>query len=131
VYDTHLHVPLWIHHPDLQPEVVDDVVSTRDLFALFRGLADGGDLRGTLLDSTSRSTNPVALAEHFHYPYTDGILPEYTQNIAAAVVGKRKIIVRRDSDSTTWLGIRLNSLPNLARGATSSRPATVTAHCGV
>src|SRR5262249_20661457 len=76
VYDTHLHVPLWIHHPDLQPEVVADVVSTRDLFALFRGLAEGGDLRGTLLDPTWRSTNPVALAEHFHYPYTDGVLPE-------------------------------------------------------
>jgi arylsulfatase A-like enzyme len=96
VYDTHLHVPLWIHHPDLQPDVVDDVVSTRDLFGLFRGLAHGSDVRGTLLDRTSRSTNPVALAEHFHYPYTDRVLPEYTQNIAAAIVGKRKIIVRRE-----------------------------------
>src|SRR5262249_39335372 len=27
VYDTHLRVPLWIHHPELPPALVNDVVS--------------------------------------------------------------------------------------------------------
>jgi len=96
VYQTHLHVPLWIHHPEQVPAVVDDVVSTRDLFGLLRAVGLGRDLRGTILDPMVRAAHPVALAEHFHYPYTEGLLPRYTQNIAAAVVGTRKVIMRRE-----------------------------------
>jgi hypothetical protein len=96
VYDTHLHVPLWIHHPALAPAVVDDVVSTRDLFALFRAVGQGGGLGGTILDVAARAARPVALAEHFHYPFTNGLLERYTQNLAAAVVGRRKLVVRRE-----------------------------------
>ena len=96
VYDTHLHVPLWVHHPDLAPAEVDDVVSTRDLYALFRKVGLGEGLEGTLLDPGARSARPVALAEHFHYPFTAGVLEQYTQNIAAAVVGARKLVVRRE-----------------------------------
>ncbi len=95
VYDVHLHVPLWIHHPNFAPAAVDDVVSTRGLFALLRAIGLREQLRGTLLDPGWRGAHPVALAEHFHYPFTDGLLPHYTQNIAAAVVGNRKVIVRR------------------------------------
>jgi len=41
VYNTHLHVPLWIRHPAMGPEIVDDVVSTRDLFGLMAATAMG------------------------------------------------------------------------------------------
>jgi hypothetical protein len=95
VYDTHLHVPLWIHHPDLAPAIVDDVVSTRDLFTLFRAVGTGAGLGGTLLDPAARAARPVALAEHFHYPHTRGLLERYTHDIAAAVVGGRKLLVGR------------------------------------
>jgi arylsulfatase A-like enzyme len=97
VYDTHLRVPLWIHHPERAPAVVDDVVSTRDLFALMYAVGRGHDWRGTLLGGEYRRAHPVALAEHFHYPHTDGLLERYKQNLSAAVVGTRKIIVRRDA----------------------------------
>lgn len=96
VYDTHLHVPLWIHHPALGAAQVDDVVSTRDLFTLLSAVGLQRGLRGTILDPAARAANPVALAEHFHYPHTAGLLPRYVQNIAAAVVGERKLIARRE-----------------------------------
>jgi arylsulfatase A-like enzyme len=31
VYQTHLHVPLWVRHPERAPEIVDDVLTTRPL----------------------------------------------------------------------------------------------------
>ena len=96
VYETHLHVPLWIHHPALAPAAIDDVVSTRDLFALFQAVGLKGGLAGTVLDGAARSARPVALAEHFHYPFTNGLLERYRQNLAAAVVGRRKLVVRRE-----------------------------------
>ena len=40
------------------------------------------------------AARPVALAEHFPYPYTEGLLPRYRANLAAAIVGSRKVIVR-------------------------------------
>jgi arylsulfatase A-like enzyme len=96
VYDTHLHVPLWIHHPGLAPATVDDVVSTRGLFDLLARVAANGGIRGTILDPGIRKAMPVALAEHFHYSRTGGLLDRYAQNIAAAVVGRRKLILRRE-----------------------------------
>jgi arylsulfatase A-like enzyme len=96
VYDTHLRVPLWIHHPDLAPAVVDDVVSTRDLFGLIRAAGLGEGVGGTLLAGDHRRAHPVALAEHFHYPHTEDLLARYTQNLTAAVVGTRKVIVRHE-----------------------------------
>jgi arylsulfatase A-like enzyme len=96
VYDTHLHVPLWIHHPERAPSVVDDVVSTRQLHTLIRAVGFDGSWRGTLLDPAACRAHPAALAEHFHYPHTEGLLERYTHDIAAAVVGTRKAIVRRD-----------------------------------
>ncbi len=96
VYNVHLHVPLWISHPDLAPAIVDDSVSTRDLFFLMRGVALGSGVGGTLLDEGARATRGAALSEHFHYPRVADILPKYAQNIAAAIVGRRKVIVRRE-----------------------------------
>src|SRR5262249_3071944 len=96
VYDTHLHVPLWIHHPAIAPARTDDVVTTRDLFELFRAVSTHGRLAGTLLDPAARAARPVALAEHFHYPHTAELVERYADNIAAAVVGTRKLPLRRE-----------------------------------
>ena len=96
VYETHLHVPLFIHHPACAPQLVDDVVSTRDLYGLLASVAEQGGLSGTLLDPSARAARPVALAEHFHYTHVQGARRRYTQDIAAAVVGRRKLIVRRE-----------------------------------
>ena len=95
VWQTHLHVPLWIQHPGLGGGTIDDTVSTRDLFAVIRSVAGGEGVSGTLLDPHARAARPVALAEHFHYP-GEALLGAYAQNIAAAVVGRRKVIVRRE-----------------------------------
>ncbi len=97
VYETHLHVPLYVHHPGLRPHTVDDVVSTRDLFGLMRAAATGTTLTGTLLDPSFRGEHPIAVAEHFHYPHARRIAPEFRQNLTAAVSATHKVIVRRDS----------------------------------
>ena len=96
VYDTHLHVPLWIHHPQCAPAQVDDVVSTRDLYGLLANVAGGRGLGGTILDPHARAARPLALAEHFHNPNVPGARRRYVQDIAAAVLGRRKLIVRRE-----------------------------------
>jgi arylsulfatase A-like enzyme len=96
VYNTHLHVPLWIHHPARPPAVVHDVVSTRDVFGLMRAVGLDGEWRGTLLDADYRAAHPVALAEHFHYPHLANMAPRYRQNIVAAITATQKVIVRAD-----------------------------------
>ncbi len=96
LYDTHLHVPLWVHHPQRAPEVVDDVVSTKDLCALM--LAGGGAVRAadTILDAGRRAAHPIASAEHFHYPHAPRSAARYRQDLAAAVCGTAKVIIRRE-----------------------------------
>jgi membrane-anchored protein YejM (alkaline phosphatase superfamily) len=96
VYDTHLHVPLYVHHPERAPAPVDDVVSTRDLFGLLRAVAMGAGTGGTLLDPAHRAERPIALAEHFHYPHARGADPRYRRDLLAAVAGERKAIVSAD-----------------------------------
>ena len=94
VYDKNLHVPLMVRHPRRAPAVVHDVVSTRDLFGVLRGVADGSEERGTILDPTFRAAHQVAIAEHFHYPAIDN--PRYRRNLVSAIVGTHKVIVRDD-----------------------------------
>lgn len=96
VYDVHLRVPLWIHHPGRVPEVVDGTVSTAGLCALLTAVALGGSLEGTMLDGEARAGLPIALAEHFHYPHSQGLVPKYVQNIAAAIVGTKKARIERE-----------------------------------
>jgi hypothetical protein len=96
VYDTHLHVPLWVRHPGRAAEVVDDVVSTRDLFGLMRAAAFGEGVAHTIVDPAYRARQPIALAEHFHYRHAGGMLPRYRQNIAAAIGASCKVIKRRE-----------------------------------
>lgn len=94
VWQTHLHVPLWVHHPRLAPQIVDDVVSTRDLFGLMRAVTRDGDVRDTILDADHRARNPVALAEHFHYRHAIGARPEFRHDLRAAIGARTKVIQR-------------------------------------
>jgi len=96
VYQTHLHVPLWMHVPGRAAATVDDVVSTRDLYDLLSAVAEGRQTGGTLLDADARAAAPVALAEHFHYPHVPQIQARYAQDIAAAIVRRWKAIIRRE-----------------------------------
>ena len=96
VYDTHLHVPLWIRDPRRRPEAVADVVSLRGLAALMVDAGSGGDGTGTILDPSWRAEHPVAVAEHFHYPHAPRADPRYRQNVACAIAGDQKWLVRRD-----------------------------------
>jgi arylsulfatase A-like enzyme len=96
VYQTHLHVPLFVRHPEVGTGVADEVVTTRDLFHLIRDVALEGRTRGTLLDRDARAQNGVALSEHFYYPHMQGARACYRQNLASAVVGLRKLTVRRE-----------------------------------
>jgi membrane-anchored protein YejM (alkaline phosphatase superfamily) len=93
VYNTHLHVPLWIRHPDYRAERVDEVVSTRHLFDLMRSAALDHSVHNTLLEPGFRAENPIALAEHYRYARLTGALPRYRQNLAAAVVGSTKLVL--------------------------------------
>lgn len=94
VYDTHLHVPLWIRHPEHPPAVVDDIVSTRDLFGLMRSVALSGRPAGTILDPAYRRAHPVALAEHFYYPHCPTMAAKYRVNQRAVITPERKFVAR-------------------------------------
>ena len=104
VYDVHVHVPLWILHPERRAAIVDDTVSTAELFGLMRAVGTRTSLDGTLLDARARAQRGVALSEHFHSPRVTGVLPQYAQNIASAIVGRRKMIVRREGLQSFDLG---------------------------
>jgi arylsulfatase A-like enzyme len=94
VYETHLHVPLWIHHPELAAQRIDDVVSTRDLFGLLTAIGRGDGPAGTILDPAYRAAHPIALAEHVHYPHLRDAQPRYRQDLAAAIGPAGKIVLR-------------------------------------
>lgn len=96
VHEENLHVPLMIQHPARGAETIDDVVSTRDLFALLCGAANGRDVRGTILDPAYRDLNPIAVAEHFHYAAAEHAEPRYRKNLVAAIGRDHKVIVRGD-----------------------------------
>lgn len=66
LYDTHLHVPLCLHHSD-RAAVTVDIVGTRDVFGRLRALASGSDLSDTILDAYRRAQRPIAIAEDFHH----------------------------------------------------------------
>ncbi|MCW5889094.1 MAG: sulfatase-like hydrolase/transferase [bacterium] len=95
-YQSHLHVPLWIHHPGVAPAIVDDVVSTRDLFGLLTAVGRGQGLLDTILDPKRRVRRAVALAEHFHYPHAGPVHARFRSDQAAAIVGRRKVVLRDD-----------------------------------
>ena len=96
VYQTHLHVPLWVHHPAMTPSVVTDVVSTRDLFSLMRVAMHGSRIDDTPLDPAFRARYPVAYAEHFHYPASGQIAARFRHDLRAVIGPRHKAIVRSD-----------------------------------
>lgn len=96
LYETHVHVPLYVHHPDGATGSIDDVVSTRNLFGLILGAPRGRNTRKTILDPAFRLENPIALAEHFHYPHISNAQPQYQHDIMAAIVGDEKVLVHPD-----------------------------------
>jgi len=97
VHDTHLHVPLWVSCPGVAPRVIDDVVSTRDLFGLMTAAASGGASSQTILDPAYRGEHPIALAEHVRYPHLRDVAPQHRGALAAAVCRDRKVIVRGEA----------------------------------
>src|SRR5262249_55647301 len=119
---------------------VEEVVRRGDVVGLIGAMGHGGDLAGTVLDSDYRGEHPLALAQHFHYPHTDDLLPRYRQNLGAAVVGRRKLIVRReglehydlqaDPDEATPLGGTLGDFEAACRrdGAPAAAIAAALAH---
>jgi len=94
VYQTHLHVPLFVHHPAQSPVVVPDVVSTRDLFTLLRAIGRREGIARTLLDPAHRQAHPVAYAEHFHYPRAPWMDERYRHDLRAVIVGGTKVVRR-------------------------------------
>lgn len=93
-YNTHLHVPLWVQHPQRPAALIDDVISTRDLFGLMHSAARGTSGAHTVLDADFRAGHLIALAEHFHYPHLADAHPRYRQNLAAAIGDGVKVILR-------------------------------------
>jgi len=96
VFETHLHVPLWIHTPRGDRGVVTDVVSTRDLFAL---LGDTDAHENTILDVSYREQRPFVEADHFHYPHLRDADPQYRVDQRAVITAANKFVVRGRSAS--------------------------------
>lgn len=101
VYDVHLHVPLWVHHPRGIAGITNDVVSTAGLAMLFRALTNGG--HDVLLGEEQRRAWPLALAEHYRYPFLSGVAPHFRHNVAGLVLGPLKLIVRPEGCLVTCL----------------------------
>jgi len=99
VYDTNLHVPLWVHHPRHSSAEVDDVVSLRSLFDLINHVGTDRGTNDTILSSSYRERHQVALAEHFYYPKVPNIKPCYRRNQAAAITRMEKVILQGSNDT--------------------------------
>lgn len=97
VFQTHLHVPLYVRNPSLQPARVDDVVSMRHLFGLMLSAGSGDRLDDTLVGAEFRGRNPVARAEHFYYPHSPHMAKRFRVNQSAVIVEDRKYIRRGDT----------------------------------
>lgn len=96
VYDTHLHVPLWVQHPALPAARIDDVVSMRALFSVMLAAAGQHPVEQTILEPDYRARHPIAMAEHFFYPHRPDMALRYRQNLLAVVVGEDKFVARGD-----------------------------------
>jgi arylsulfatase A-like enzyme len=125
VYETHLHVPLWVQHPERSARQVDDVVSLRHLGELlFSAAARPETTGGTILDPGFREQHPVALAEHFHYPHVPNVQARYQRNLAAAIGAERKVIVR--GEETVHFDLRRD--PREASGESAPLEAHANPH---
>lgn len=106
VYETHLHVPLWIGSADGEGSVIDDIVNTRDLFELFRRFAKSGqdenteDTEETILDESYRQRHPYAEADHFHYTKLRDAAPRYRLDQRTIITAAQKFVRRGESFAT-------------------------------
>jgi arylsulfatase A-like enzyme len=96
VYQTHLHVPLYIRHPALPAAEVEDVVSTRHLFGVMLSAATRGDFADTILDPCFREKHPTAVAQHFYYPHAPHMAPRFRVNQTAVIRDTTKYIQKGD-----------------------------------
>lgn len=94
LYDTNIHVPLWVHHPRLGGGRVRDVVSMRAIFDLLLHAGVEDSFRETIVSERVRQRDPVAIAEHFRYPHLENIQPRYRFNQVAAIGRDTKFVVR-------------------------------------
>jgi arylsulfatase A-like enzyme len=102
VYETHLRVPLWILWPGRGHAIVDDVVSTKDLFGLVRAIVTRSSVDDTILGASYRARHPTAEAEHFHYAGYDDILPKYRRDLRAIIGRRRKIVTSSQSFAVVY-----------------------------
>ena len=92
VYNTHLHVPLWIFGAGIVPRVVEDVVSTRDLFGIVLRAAKGNVQDDTILNAGYRSRECIARAEHIPYPHLKSAAAKYRHHRYATVSRNTKVV---------------------------------------
>ncbi len=102
VFETHLRVPLWVFTPSGDHGIVDDVVSTRHLFGLVDSMVDGKRAE-TILAPAFRARNPIAYAQHFHYPHVRDAMPMYRSNQFSMVSRTRKVVRRRGGTEAVHL----------------------------
>ena len=120
VYDTHLHVPLWIHHPALAPAVVDDVVSTRALFDVLwegaRGTVKGLDRFGTVyvVDQLPIGTTPASNREISSRSSTSC----WKRSMSPTM--RSRAARERSGRSSRWLSITSIDAARVIRGERSS-----------
>lgn len=93
VYDVHLHVPLFICHPRLEPRVVDRTISTRALNEAILAIARDEPLACRLLAGDDEDGG-MAMAEHFHYPHLAHTAERYLRNQATVLAGRWKVVLR-------------------------------------
>ena len=88
VYDTHLHVPLWIHHPEDAPGWSTTWSARAICSALIRAVG-----RGEPISAARCSTRAGAPSTRSRWPSTSttrtcaDMQPRYRQNVTAAIAG--------------------------------------------
>lgn len=97
VFQTHLHVPLYVRHPRLSPERIADVVSMRHVFGLMLSAGAGELWKDTILEAEFRARHRVARAEHFYYPHSSTMAERFRVNQQAVIVDDEKLVRRAAS----------------------------------
>lgn len=94
VFQTHLHVPLYVRHPRLSPERLADVVSMRHLFGLMLSAGAGELWKDSILEAEFRGRHPAARAEHLYYPHLPTMAERFRVNQEAVIIDDEKLVRR-------------------------------------
>lgn len=94
LYDTHLHVPLFVRWPGEGSGRVTDVVSAAGVARLVETASLGYGPADTILDPRFRSLSPAAMAEHFPYRRQAPVLEKYRLPQACVIVGDYKVVTQ-------------------------------------